>query len=281
MLNPENLPPIDQRASQHLPDANRMSTVAAVILLAYALARLVDLPPQLLGIQLPGFYLPVAINIRTIVVILVAAITACGADWLLRDHPALGEQTTLEHWLAPALTAMVISIPLFQLPPGPAWWLSSILAAGFLMLILTAEYIVVDDGDVRQPLASAGLTVLSFLLYFLMAVTLRMTSQRLFLTIPALALVGGLVSLRTLHLRLHAQWALLQAGVIVMVLGQIAAALFYLRLSPVAFGLILIGIAYGITNLIAALAEGDTPRQALSASLAVVGLLWIMAIFFR
>ena len=137
--------------TRNLPDAERLSVLAATILLAYALARFVNLPGYELAIQLPGVYLSVEINVRTFVTLLVAGLTASGADWLLRDHPALGDRSTLEHWLLPALTAWVIGIPLFQTPPGPIWWAGFALGGGLLMLVLVAEYIAVDPEDIRQP----------------------------------------------------------------------------------------------------------------------------------
>jgi hypothetical protein len=93
---------------RHLPDPERLSILAATILLAYALARFIDLPGREIAVQLPGIYLSIQINIKTIVALLVAGLTATGADWLLRDHPAIGKARSFEHWLLPALTAWVI-----------------------------------------------------------------------------------------------------------------------------------------------------------------------------
>lgn len=266
---------------QHLPDANRLSMVAAIILLSYAMARFINLPISEFSLQLPGVFLTFKIEIRTLVVVMVAGLTAAGADWLLLEHPDLGKRSTLEHWLVPALTSMVISLPLFQLPLGPIWWAGILLGAAFLMLVLLAEYLVVNPDDPRQPPAAAGLTILAFALYLLMAVSLRTASIRLFLTIPALTIAGWLVCLRTLHLRLHGIWALLQASLIAVILGEMATALFYMRLSPISFGLALIGAAYGLTSLIAGVAEGNELRQAAIEPGIVSLVLWVAAFWFR
>ncbi|MEJ2224669.1 MAG: DUF1731 domain-containing protein [Syntrophobacterales bacterium] len=53
--------------SRNLPNADRLSVLAAAILLAYALTRFVDIPLSRLEVQLPGVYLAVEINIRTVV----------------------------------------------------------------------------------------------------------------------------------------------------------------------------------------------------------------------
>jgi hypothetical protein len=245
-----------------LPDADRLSVLAAMILLAYALARFIDLPGTSLGVQLPGFYISLQLNVQTIVAFLVALLTATGADWLLREHPALGKGATIEHWLLPALTAWVIGIPLFQVPLGPLWWAGFAVGGAFLMLVLVAEYIVVDSEDIRQPVAAAGLTVLSFALYLILAITLRIAGLRAFLIVPGLGFAIGLVSLRTLHLRLHGRWAFVPAGVIALLTAQIAAALHYLPITPVTYGLLLLGPAYALTSLLANLAEDEPLRQA-------------------
>lgn len=65
------------------------------------------------------------------------------------------------------------------------------LGGAFLMAVLVAEYIVIDDQDDRQPLASAGLTVVSFALYLILAASLRFAEMRLYLIIPALVWRAG------------------------------------------------------------------------------------------
>ena len=81
--------------TSYLPDADRLSILSAVILLAYAASRFVDLPPREYDLQLPGLYLAVELNIYTIVALMVAGLTATGADLLLRNHPDLGDKWTV------------------------------------------------------------------------------------------------------------------------------------------------------------------------------------------
>jgi hypothetical protein len=240
---------------------------------AYALANFVRLPARELAVQLPGVYLAVEINARTVVAVLVAVLTASGADWLLRTHPSLHGHSTFKHWLVPALTALVIGVPLSQISGAPQWWLGFIAGGALLMLVLVAEYITIDPDDVRQPIASAGLTAVSFALYLILAIALRFSGVRLFLLLPALSLAAWLVSLRTLHLRLHGRWVFLQAGVVALICGQAAAALHYLPLSSISYGLLLIGPAYALTSLLANLAEDEPLRQAVLEPLIVLVIL--------
>ena len=122
--------------TSYLPSADRLSILSAAILLAYAASRFVDVPPWELGMQLPGFYLALEINIHTLVTLLVAGLTASGADLLLRDHPKMQERYTVEHWLLPALTAWTLGIPLIRLEIGIQWMISFIIGGAILMLVL-------------------------------------------------------------------------------------------------------------------------------------------------
>jgi len=265
----------------HLPNLDRLSMLAATVLLTYTLGRFIHLPQRELAIQLPGFYLSIQVNAVTFVALLVAGLTATGASWLLRDHPALVNQTTFEHWLLPALTAWVIALPLFQLPLNPVWWIGFALGGILLILVLIAEYIVVDPDDVRHQPAAAGLTAVSFALYLVLAAALSFAGLRLFLLLPALMLASSLVSLRTLHLRLPGQWAYAQAGIIAVITGQMAAALHYWPLSPVSFGLALLGPAYALTNLMGNLAEGEPAQQAIVEPGVVLFLVWGAALWIH
>jgi hypothetical protein len=271
--------------SRHLPDTERMSVLAATILLAYALTRFVNLPGWTLSARPLGILVTIHINVITMIPILVAGLMAAGTSWLLSDHPALQSQTQrgpgIEHWLLPAVVTWVIGIPLAQAPVGPQWALGLAVGGILLALILTAEYIAIDAEDLRQPLAEAGLTAVSFAAYLMLAIALRAASTRLYLILPALALTAGVISLRTWHLRLGGEWPLIEAGLVIVIVGQVAAALHYWPLPPLSYGLAVLGPAYAMTNLVSNMAQGATFRQALAGPLAVLAISWGAAWWIR
>lgn len=268
-------------APRNLPDSNRLSVLSASILLAYALTRYVNLPISELSVQLPGIYLETEINVRTIVTLLVAGLTATGTHWLIHDHPARDEQISLQHWLVPAFTAWVIGVPLYNLPPGFIWLASIAIGGVLLMLVLIAEYIIVDPNDFRHGLATAGLTAVSFALYLILAIALRSEGTRLFLLLPSLTIAGGLVCLRTLHLRLRGQWAIWPSVALALIVAQFTAALHYWPVSSIAFGLAVLGPAYALSSLIASLLEGESLRQAIVEPALVLFVVWGTALWTR
>lgn len=276
--NPVMNQPVRHR---YLPDADRLSILAASILLAYALASYIHIPARQVGFQLPGIYLSVQLNVHTVVALLVAGLTATGSHQLLRDHPELGSERTIGHWLLPALTALVIGFPLYQIPPSLLWWLGFALGGALLMLVLVAEYVAVDPEDVRYTSATIGLTAVSFALFLALAIALRITGTRLWMIVPALSMAAGLVSLRALWLRIPGKWQFANAGVITLVVGQFAAALHYWPISPAAFGLVLLGPAYSLTSFLGNIAEGETPRQSVIEPVVVLLLIWGTAILFH
>ena len=259
---------------RYLPNPDRLSVIAATILLAYASTIFINLPERTLGIQLPIIYLGVEINERTVIALLVAGLTATGADWLLRDHPSMQGKRTFRHWLLPALTAWVIGVPLYLLPFGTQWLVALTLGGALLMMVLVAEYVAVDPEDFRYAFASAGLTAVSFAIFLILAIALRSAGIRLFLTLPALTLAGFLVVLRTLHLRLGGVWPLMLALALALIIAQLSAALHYLPLLPSTYGLALIGPTYALTALVANLAEGIPIRRAITGPLIVLIIVW-------
>ena len=267
--------------SRFLPNLDRISVLSATILLAYTLTGLVSIPSRQFSTQLPGFYIEIQISIQTIVSVLVAALAISGTDWLLREHPLFHHQRLVQHWLIPALTAWVVGIPLYQGALGLYWWLGILLGGSTLILVLVAEYIVLDPNDARYPVAAVGLIAVAYALFFLLAVTLRATQLRLFLIVPALALGSALISSRTLNLRLKDQWVLPSVGVCATIMAQITAAAHYLPLSPVAYGLFLLGPAYGITSFLGNLGEGIPERKAILEPILVWMLLWGLAWLYR
>lgn len=131
------------------------------------------------------------------------------------------------------------------------------------MLVLVAEYIVVDPEDERYPMASAALTAVSYALFLILAISLQSAGIRLYLILPALLLAAALVTLRSLHLRIIDRWLYLPTLVIIIILAGIISALHYWPLSPVTYGLLILGPAYSLTSLAGALTEGQPLRKAI------------------
>ncbi len=233
---------------QHLPDPNRLSVLTAVVLLAYALAQLIEQESFTLEINLAGFLINLPFNLTAAAVLMAAGLTATGMEWLVQAHPQFRANNSWQHWLLPALTALVVGVPLYAFPIGPAWWFMFGLGGLLLLLVFIAEYVVVDVTDLRYPAASAGLIALSYVLFFVLGVVLFLTSARLIFVVPAIFLAAGLVSLRAIHLRLYGRWEFAWATGIAIVCVQLAAAFHYWPMLSLQYSLVLVGVLYGLTN---------------------------------
>ena len=279
-----------QAERQYLPDSNRLGVVTATVLLSYALTRLVNVPGITVSIQLPGFYFAYPLTIGTAMTLMAAGLTASGMDWLLRTHPSihslptskiLQSQRTLEHWLLPALTAFIIGVLLDILPSGQLWWVGFSLGGVILFSVFVAEYIAVDPGAPLYALASAGLTALSYALFLLFVISLRLGGARLFLIVPAVFFAAGLVTLRTLHLRLSDRWEFNWAFGIAFINAELAAGLHYWPLSTLQYGLILLGPLYALIALATNLDEDVPLRNAITEPGVILGVLWAASVFLH
>ena len=267
--------------TRYLPDSNRVGVLTAAVLLAFALAHLIQTPEFTLELQLPGFYFSYPLSLSTLMVVMAAGLTATGMDWLLRSHPSLGDVRTIEHWLLPTLATFIIGIPLTILPPGNTWWIGFGIGGLLLVLVFLAEYIVVEPSAPNYAVATAGLTALSFAVYLILTTALRFSGARLFLLAPAVFIVAGLVSLRTLHLRVSQKWEFNWALGIALVCTQIGAGLHYWPVSPVQFGLVLLGPLYSLSTFTGNLLEGIPLRRAMVEPLIALALAWGIAIIFH
>lgn len=267
-------------AQAHYPDTNRIGVLTSTVLLALALTRIVRAPEFNIEMQLPGFFLSLPLNLTTVMSLLTAGLTATGMDWLLRGHPSLNGRPTLQWWILPTLTAFVVSVFLSVLPDGSAWWLGFAVSGIFLLLVFLAEYIVVDPGAPNYDLSLAGLTAISYALFFILAVALRYGDLRLYQTFPALFLSAAFACLRILRLRLN-RWEYAWSFGIAFVCAQTAAGLHYFPLTSIQFGLMLIGPLYGLTNLAVNLNEELPTRRAMFEPLISIASCWLIAIFLR
>jgi hypothetical protein len=246
---------------RNLPSIDSLSIVTSMVLLSYSVTAFIQLPERALELQLPGFLFVVRLNIYTIVSVLVALIAAAGSEWIISRHPCLGEQRHWYHWIIPALTAMVIAVPLNALEVSTAWWMIFGLGGILLLAVLIAEYVSVDPENQNYHLAVITLTVVFLSLFLIMAIAVRGAGLRLYVVLSTLVPVVALLAARVIHLRLAGQWRLPWAGGISLVMGQLIAALFYLPVKPIQFGLILLAVLYGLITLAGNLEEGHTARR--------------------
>lgn len=264
-----------------LPDPNRLGLLTAAVLLTLALGRLIPSQGFDLEVQLPGFLLALPINLTTLMGIFSAGLAATGMDWLLRGHPSLKGKTTYRWWFLPTLTTFVISVPLSILPGGPAWLVGLIVSGVLIFLVFLSEYIVVDPDAPYYTLSVAGITAISYTLFFVLAIALSSSGARLYILLPALFFASALTSLRILHLWLGGRWEFAWSAGIGLACVQLAAGLHYWPLTPVQFGLLLIGPLYGLINFAINLGENVSIRRATLEPSIVTALCWGLALFIR
>ncbi|MGE5249128.1 MAG: hypothetical protein ACM3QS_02845 [Bacteroidota bacterium] len=264
-----------------LPDADRLGLLTATVLVAFAMTRILPAPEFTVTLQLPGFYFAVPLTLELALSLLAAGLTATGMAWLLRTHPSLGGKSTVEHWLLPTLTTLVVGITLSVLPTIPVWWAGLGASAVLIVLVFMAEYVVVEPAAPYYPVARAGLTALSYALFLILATALRMAGTRLVVLIPVIFVAGALIALRILHLDGADTWDFPWAAGIGLVCTQLAAGLHYWPLLPLQFGLALTGPLYALTLFSANITDGIPVRSSVRGPLAVLGLLWAGAFLLR
>lgn len=269
--------------SHQMPDLNHLSLLVSTILLAYTLTHFVAIPTQEFNLSILGILFPLRINFVSLVAWLVAGLTASGTAWLLHHHPNSDKKVlaTAIHWLLPSLTALVQMRVINMLAIGSLWWIAALGSGFLLLLVLTAEYIVLDSSNHFYNLAEMGITGLSIALFLILAISLHTTETRLFYRVPLLSLAGLLVYLRINNLRQPGNWALIQGSISFLIIGEIAAGLHYWPMGSIGYGLALTGSLYSLVEISDALpnVDQDLNLQGLFWPILILILSWGLAFF--
>jgi hypothetical protein len=118
-------------------------------------------------------------------------------------------------------------------------------------------------------------------LFFVLSIALRFSGVRLYLLLPAVFIAAMLTSLRILHLRTGGKWQFPWSLGMGLVCVQLAAGFHYWPLTPIQFGLALIGPLFGLIYFATNLGENIPMRRALLEPLIIIGLSWGLALFIR
>jgi hypothetical protein len=223
------------------PDRDRLSALTALVILIYALLRIVDLPEINLQTTILGLLISMNFNMPLVLLSLSAALTAAGADWIVRGHPnAMQGTRTAEHWIVPGLASLGIGAILSQLPTGATLWVGLPLAALLLIAVLIGEFIVFDPNDPRYDFARVGLRTLAYLLLVGTIFAIHAVNLRAFYLVPLTFVASVAVSWRLQRLEaIQPKRSLLYALMTGVLGAQAAWAFHYWPLSPLKVSLIL------------------------------------------
>ncbi len=261
------------------PDRERLSALGALVLLAIALVRVVVLPTLPFEFGVAGLLIRVEVNTAVVLIGLAAAVTVAGADWLARTHPR-GPRgwSRLEHVIIPGLATLATGAILTSVEPGPALWVGLALAAGLLIAVLVAEFVVIDPEDPRRVTASIGLTVLAQILLSGVYFALLGLEIRAFFSIPLSFVATAAVAWRLLRLRMPESRSGLYAVAIGMSVAELMWGLYYLPLAAFQPALMLGLLSYLAIQMTVALLRGRLSRgraleYAVVASVGLAGVL--------
>jgi hypothetical protein len=251
--------------ARHLPQPDRLSVLTAVIILAYTLTRVLDLPSRAVQTTLFGSALGLDLNGQFLMLVLVAALISAGSDTLVRSHPALAgkaKQSTVVHWILPGASALVLGAVLNLIPDGVLWWLGLAVSALVLIAVLIAEYIVVDRDDTAWDVAALGLTALAYALALVLFALLRSLSARAVISASIAGLVAGALALRLFMLKeAPLGRALVYAVVVAVVSAEATWALGYWRVTASSAGLLAMIPFYLATGLSQQQLSGQLTRR--------------------
>lgn len=252
-----------------------------MILLTYALTSFIKFPSEGISLQLPSFLLQLPLSIKTLVGVATAALAASGAEWLLSAHPEFSARASIQHLFVPALTALVIGLPLATLQASLYWWAVFAFGGLLFVLVIASEYIAMDNRDSRHALAAIALTAVSWALFLIVSISARASGMRFYLILFVLFPTVFLVSLRSLYFRLGGVWSYPWAVAIAVIVSQIALGLHYLPLTPLSYGLLLLGTAYALTSIAGSVIERRPWHLTWVEPAAVIGITFLLVLLFR
>ncbi len=262
------------------PNRDRVGALTALILISYALIRIVTFPSLETELALFGLVVPVSIDVRVVMLSLSAALAATGALWVLHSHPlALIRNLEYPIGLLPGLAALGLGAALNQLPVGSAWFIGLVFSGSLFVGVLYAEFLVFDERDPRAPVAIAGLRTLGVLVVVGVAFSALAGGIRAVFIVPAIFAASMIVCWRALNLETANRAILPYSIACGLIASQIAWGLHYWPTRPMQVALVVGLTTYVSIGLLAALLQKSLTSR-LVYEFAGVSLLVLAAVLF-
>ena len=218
---------------------------------------------------------PFDITVNRLILIIVALVALSGTVWfLISSWPSISAKPQirelLPHLLIPVFTSVTLAYALSQLIRTPWWWVVFLIGLVLLAIVLVSEQADMNYVDQRTPIPMISLTSLSMGLYLLGLIVLRTIGPRLYVLVPLVGLATAFVSFRFIRLRTDRQpaWEVIIA--IVLILAQASAALYYLFINALQFGVIMTGLLYCIVTFSVGLLNEKKRRSLLTEPLSML-----------
>jgi hypothetical protein len=246
------------------PDRDRVGALTALILIAYALIRIVTLPTFEAEFAAFGLNVPLKIDVRVIMLSLSAALAATGALWILQSHPlARIRKPEYPVGLLPGLAALGLGAALNQFPVSSAWFIGLVFAGSLLVGVLYAEFVVFDERDPRTRGAIVGLRTLGVVLVVGVGFAALTGGVRAVFSVPAIFAASTIVCWRSLKLEAANRVIWPYSVASGLIASQIAWGLHYWPARPMQVALV-VGLAtYVAIGLFSALLRNSlNPRVA-------------------
>jgi hypothetical protein len=224
------------------PSRDQISVVTAVIVLAYVLARFLVLPERAVTATLFGSALGFELSGPFVMLVFAAGLISAGSELLIRAHPQFAgrpARRTIIHWILPGATALVLGAALNQTPTDQIWWLGLAGSVVALVVVLIAEYLVVDPADTRHDAAALALVALAYLLALVLFVLLRHLGARAAVSAAIGGGVAAALALRLFALKLAPLWrSAFYAAVVGLICAEAIWALTMLALPAMGTALL-------------------------------------------
>jgi len=263
-------------------DRDRLSVVTGALLLALALARLLDVAARPYQVVVFGSPLGFNLSEATILLLLTGGMAVTGVESLLRAHSLVAQghqRRTVVFWIVPALLSVALGAGLSRIADVGLWTLGLLAAALLIPLALVAEFAAVSPDLRRETWLQWAYTVLIHLVALILFTVLYDARLRGLLGAPLLFAGSSLLASRLFWaLTGRTRQAAVYGAIVGLPLGQLLLVVNYWPLSGLQGGLVLLLGFYMLVGLLQQHLTGGQLERRLVLEYACVSLLALLAI---
>jgi len=231
-----------------IPGRQRLSVLVGLILLSLVLTQLVELPTRTFAVSVFGSPLGVDLSSQWLMAVLLAGLACTGTDALVRTHPNARQESlshTFVYWVQPGLLGLA-SAQLLTQAPTQLLWAGGLAAIGLLfVVVITAEYTIVDPLAPAYPHARLLLNTVAYALAFMLFVLLYQARARSLVTVTAMLIISFALAPDLLwNVEAAPSRKALLAGVVGLIMGECSWVINYWPFSAWSSGILLLLIFY-------------------------------------
>lgn len=269
---------VDEQTKEMVREAGSLTVV---VMLIFVMSTFTSGKSFAIPLNLLHFSLTINFRLIDLITPVTAVVSALGVYSMVSRRSDDPFYEKFVHMIIPFATTLALGIILRNVTIGVGWIAVLYLGGILLVLVFSAECILWDRADIKIPFSVLLISASAYAVFLIAIIGIRINISRLVLELPPVFFLAFILALRILMLEPAVKQEGVKALTIALLTTEFDAAMHYIPLNPLSFGVIILTFFYLLTNVMISLPQNNSIRLSIISQKFPLGFLMVLVVLIE